>query len=583
VSVEPFTDLELARVLVVSALSTFVSEDLTCAAVGALVGQGRLGFVPGALACFAGIFVGDLLLFLAGRCLGAWALARAPLRWFLDPERVAQCGAWLERRGPLVIFLTRFLPGTRLPTYFASGALGTRLARFLPWFALAALVWTPLLVGLAAGVGGALEQRLHFLRDHAFGLVGATLAVVALALALVRRLATARGRGFLRSSWRRAVRFEYWPAWALYAPIVVHITWLALRHGGLRTCTAVNPAFPLGGLVGESKGAILRGLSASGRVPPTATIPAAGTLAERRAQLLVFQARHGLSFPLVLKPDVGERGRGVVVARSLAEAECVLANEPGALLVQAFVPGLEFGLFYARHPDEPAGRILSLTEKHLPSVTGDGRSTLEQLLFADPRTLGMARFHLSAQAPRLAWTPAAGEHVALGDLGTHCRGATFLDGAHLRTPALELALEHVSRTLPGFHFGRYDVRAESPEALAAGRFHVLELNGLTSESTHIYDPRHTLLEAWRDLGRQWTLAFEIGAANVHSGVRAAPWREILHALHSHRSEHSLHTGLPRPASSVKSGKAVTVFPRGHRSERTDFLRRLPAFHPDTAD
>jgi membrane protein DedA with SNARE-associated domain len=127
VSVEPFTDLELARVLVVSALSTFVSEDLTCAAVGALVGQGRLGFLPGALACFAGIFVGDLLLFLTGRYLGAFALARAPLRWFLSPERVAHCGAWLERRGPLVIFLTRFLPGTRLPTYFASGALGTRL------------------------------------------------------------------------------------------------------------------------------------------------------------------------------------------------------------------------------------------------------------------------------------------------------------------------------------------------------------------------------------------------------------------------------------------------------------------------
>lgn len=545
-SVEPLTDLELVRVLVISALSTFVSEDLACAAVGALVGQGRLGFVPGALACFAGIFVGDLLLFLAGRYLGAWALARAPLRWFLDPDRVAQCGAWLERRGPLVIFLTRFLPGTRLPTYFASGALGTRLGRFVLWFALAALIWTPLLVGLAAGVGGALERRLLFLREHAFVLVGATVTVVALALTLVRRLATARGRGFLRSSWRRAVRFEYWPAWALYAPIAVHIAWLALRHGGLRTCTAVNPAIPLGGLVGESKGAILRGLSASDRVPPTGTIPA-GVLADRRAALQAFRTRHGQSFPLVLKPDVGERGRGVVVARSPADAERVLADEPGALLVQAFVPGLEFGLFYARSPDEAMGRILSLTEKHLPSVTGDGRRTLEQLLLSDPRTLGLARFHLAAQASRLAWTPAAGEHVPLGDLGTHCRGATFLDGEHLRTPALEQALEHVSRTLPGFCFGRYDVRAESTEALAAGRFQVLELNGLTSESTHIYDPRHTLWEAWRDLGRQWTLAFEIGGANVRSGTRVAPWREILHALHRRRTSGRKHGSSANPA------------------------------------
>lgn len=542
-SVDPFTGLELARVLLVSALATFVSEDLTCAAVGALVAEGRLGFLPGTLACFAGIFVGDLLLFLAGRWLGAWALARAPLRWFLSAERVERCGAWLERRGPLVIFLTRFLPGTRLPTYFASGALGTSPSRFTLWFALAGLVWTPLLVGAAAGIGGALAGRV-LAPERSLLLLGTTVAVVALLLVLVRRLATRRGRGLLRSAWRRAWRFEYWPSWALYLPLAPYFAWLAVRNGGLRSCLAVNPGMPLGGLVGESKGEILGSLRASGRVPPTERIRASLSHGACRAALHEFWGRLDRELPIVLKPDVGERGRGVVVARSLAEAERALAGAEGDWLAQQYVPGREFGLFYVRHPNEPAGRILSITEKHLPSVTGDGRRTLEELLFADERTLGMARFHLEAQARRLDRVPERGQVVSLGDLGTHCRGATFLDGAHLATPELAAALERVSRTFAGFHFGRYDVRAPSPEDLASGTFQVLELNGLTSESAHIYDPRHGLLAAWRDLARQWRLAFEIGAANARAGARIPSWLEILGAV-ARRSLARAPEGAPR--------------------------------------
>ncbi len=530
---EPFTGVELVRVLSGGALSTLLSEDLACAAIGALVGEGRLGFLPGTLACFAGIFAGDLLLFLAGRWFGGWALARAPLRWFLSAGRVARSARWLERRGPAVIFLTRFVPGTRLPTYFASGALRTSLPRFALWFALAALVWTPLLVGFSAGIGGLLARRVLAFGSGGLALVGATLSVVVLALGLLRRLASARGRGLLRSSLKRTVRFEYWPAWALYLPLAPYLVWLALRHGGPRACTAVNPALPCGGLVGESKGAILRALAASGRVPATETIPAALPAAERRAALHGFLRRHGLEPPLVLKPDVGERGRGVVVARSLEEAERVLEGATDDLLVQAFVPGPEFGLFYARRPEERTGRIVSITEKLLPRVVGDGARTLEQLILADARASGMARHFLATQASRLDWRPERGESVSLGDLGTHCRGATFLDGARLWTGALERAVDEVSRTVPGFHFGRYDVRAGSAAELRAGRFLVLELNGLTSECTHIYDPRHSLREAWEALARQWRLAFEIGASNQRAGAPPASWGEILRAVRSH--------------------------------------------------
>jgi hypothetical protein len=254
-------------------------------------------------------------------------------------------------------------------------------------------------------------------------------------------------------------------------------------------------------------------------VPPTVTLPAATSVEERRQRASLFRARHGLGFPLVLKPDVGQRGQGVTVVRSAAELAAALAAPAGDLLLQAHVPGLEFGLFYVRHPAWARGELVSLTAKHLPSVLGDGRANVEELLLAAPEHLGMLPFFLRTLGPKLAHVPAAGERFFLGDLGTHCRGALFLDAAHLRSAELELALERVSRTFEGFHLGRYDVRAPSAEALMRGEFSVLELNDLTSEPTHIYDPRHSVWHAWRTLAGQWSMAFRIGAAVEADGSR----------------------------------------------------------------
>ena len=242
----------------------------------------------------------------------------------------------------------------------------------------------------------------------------------------------------------------------------------------------------------------------------------------------------------------------MLVARSRDDAARALENARGDLLVQAFVEGPEFGLFYARRPDEPRGRILSITEKHLPRVVGDGVRSLEELILADERTLPMYRFFLEKEADRLAWVPAANESVSLGDLGSHCRGATFLDGAHLATPALEAAVDALSRSFPGFFFGRYDVRSASVAELAEGRFLVLELNGVTSEVTHVYDPRHSVFAAWRALLAQWQLAFEIGDANARVGARVSSWAELGRAVLDHfrrtrRRNASVDTAVPQAA------------------------------------
>src|SRR6516162_1177201 len=136
--------------LLLIAADTFVSEDLTCITTGALIAAGKIGFIPGVLACAAGIFFGDLLLYFAGRFIGRPILRWRPLRRLLTREKLEAASGWLEKRGAGVVILSRFTPGLRLPTYIAAGLLKTRFWTIAAYFLFAALLWTPTLVGAAA-------------------------------------------------------------------------------------------------------------------------------------------------------------------------------------------------------------------------------------------------------------------------------------------------------------------------------------------------------------------------------------------------------------------------------------------------
>lgn len=531
-ALSPADQLSPLRLLLLIIVATLISEDLTCVSVGALVAQGRLGFLFGTCACFLGIFIGDVLLYLAGRGLGRPALARAPLKWFLKESAVERSSRWFARHGLGVIAASRFLPGARLPTYFVAGALRTGFGQFTFYFALACLVWTPLLVGLSAWLGGAVVSRAFAGEEHfLLKACSAGLAVLCV-LRLGARALTWRGRRTLVGTWRRLTRWEFWPAWAFYPPVVCYIAWLALKHRHLTLFTAANPALPAGGFVGESKIAILNGLAGAGEfIAKAELIPAALAVSARTAQARRFMAAHGYAFPIVLKPDVGERGAGVAIVRSSDELAAFFNGCAGAAIIQEYVPGLEFGIFYYRYPNEAQGHILAITEKQFPAVIGNGRSTLEQLILNDQRAVAMWRFYCDAQRGRLYDVPHAGEAVQLVELGTHCRGAIFLDGGWIQTAALAEAIDRVSRHYEGFYFGRYDIRVPSSADLQAGRnFKVLELNGVTSEATSIYDPNNNVLAAWGVLCKQWRIAFAIGAQNHAGGVRPASLSELINLL-----------------------------------------------------
>jgi hypothetical protein len=131
--------------------------------------------------------------------------------------------------------------------------------------------------------------------------------------------------------------------------------------------------------------------------------------------------------------------------------------------------------------------------------------------------------------------------VQLVELGTHCRGAIFLNGGWVKTAQLEKAFDDISKGFEGFYFGRFDVRTPSIDEFKQGRnFKIIELNGVTSEATHIYDPQNSLLAAYRVLFEQWRLAFEIGAENRQRGVEPTSIRTLVKLMSEYKQSAQHH-------------------------------------------
>ncbi len=331
----------------------------------------------------------------------------------------------------------------------------------------------------------------------------------------------------LESPQRVASHFEFWPAPLFYAPVVACWLWQALRHGSLTLPSIANPLMEFGGLCGESKVRQFDAMGPEGKrwLAPYVSIERGGpeALAEDLARLRRLAEAAGLAFPLVAKPDIGCHGAGVQPVRDAEELEAYLAAFPaGARVVLQHLVDCEgeAGVFYVRRPWEASGRIFSMTLKFFPRVTGDGVSDLRRLIMADPRAGRAPHLYLSRHERRLDWVPARGERVRLVFAGNHCKGAVFRDGRHLVTPALTERIDQLARSIPGFHFGRFDLRFASLAELRAGEgFTAIEFNGAGSEAIHIWDPDMALTRAYRDLFAQVGLLFEIGAAHRRRGYR----------------------------------------------------------------
>ena len=304
--------------------------------------------------------------------------------------------------------------------------------------------------------------------------------------------------------------WEYWPFHIVYGPVYLYWLWLAVKARSFFFINTSNPSIINGGFLMESKNEIYD-LIPPVYYPPTLFFRK-GTSIEK---IMAAVNKRNLQFPLIGKPDIGMQGKEVKkLTDSIMLMEYAM-NSKVDFLVQAFVAyEKEAGIFYYRYPGESKGHISGIVEKEFLSVTGDGISSMETLLQKEKRYILQLPVLQKTFGSELENVLNHGEQRLLVPYGNHVRGARFIDASYLIDEQLTRVIDQICQQVQGFYFGRLDIRYNTWEELKQGRnFSIIELNGAGSEPTHIYDPRHSIFFAWKEIIRHLNILARISRIN----------------------------------------------------------------------
>ena len=275
------------------------------------------------------------------------------------------------------------------------------------------------------------------------------------------------------------------------------------------------------------------------RFLPTEALPELLTEAQKIDQIERFGALHG--YPVIAKSDIGSVGKGVVKIATPAEIPSRVTQMRGPYLVQQFTTlSVEYGVFYVRQ--NGVGRISGINRKHFPTIKGDGEHSILQLAREHERYTHHWQTFL--QYLDVARVPSIGEVVQLSFIGSHTMGCKFTDDTDLLTPELEAAICQVFESQPGFNFGRLDVKTASEESFLRGDFIVIEVNGVASLPTNMFDPSLSLWQAYRIFLIHARYLLDIAAEQRHQPMELdSYWGMIRRARHNAAQLNASHQEL----------------------------------------
>ena len=231
--------------------------------------------------------------------------------------------------------------------------------------------------------------------------------------------------------------------------------------------------------------------------------------------ILTLIKQRNLKYPLIGKPDIGMKGMMVKKIENEKELSFYCENSKVDFLIQEYVPFKnEIGIFYYRYPNEEKGHISGIVKKELLGVTGNGVSTVEQLLLKNKRAVLQLPVLRKTEKDKMNIVLKKDEEFIVVPYGNHVRGAKFLDDSRLIDEELTKTIDSICKKVDGFYFGRLDICYNDWEELKQGKnFSIIELNGSGSEPTHIYDPRHSVFWAWKEIAKHWKILYRVSKLN----------------------------------------------------------------------
>lgn len=327
--------------------------------------------------------------------------------------------------------------------------------------------------------------------------------------------------------WIKWTVWEFYPMWLANIPVYGIFAWFALRARHLFFFTNVNPAIPLSGALGESKSAILDLLPPE-ILPNTLVVEGGIGTADLKAQI----QRQGLRFPMIAKPDIGERGFLVQKIDHFEALVQHLGRFPVRFILQEMLEEpVELAILFHRFPlgpeKTPHFGITSVCIKSFLAVTGDGIQTVRSLMELDARSAFQIPRFEHEYPDLLLEIPGDGVKLLLEPIGNHVRGTRFINGNDLIDTELMQAFEPICARIPGVLYGRFDLKCKSIEALKRGEFKVMEMNGVFGEPAHVYDPNFGMWRAYRDLYRHWLILFQLHRAQLRLGIRPTGYLKSL--------------------------------------------------------
>lgn len=308
--------------------------------------------------------------------------------------------------------------------------------------------------------------------------------------------------------------WEYWPFWLIYYPMFPVWLYYSIKARSIFYFNAANPGMKNGGMAMISKKEIYD-LIPDQFIPKTVFIPKNETSDSALQCILASD----IDFPFIAKPNIGMKSFGVEKIHDKEAFQKYAAWSPSDFLVQELIPySKEVGIFYVRKPGAKIGKITGIVSKEFLSVKGDGKQSILELIKANPRSHFQLKALQNKFGDTLQIVLKKGEEFILVPFGSHTRGAKFVDISHKINQDLVKTIDGVCQQINGFHYGRLDVLYHSFDELSQGKnFSIIEINGAGGEATHIYDPKHSLFWAWKEVARHWGMLCDISMLNHQNG------------------------------------------------------------------
>lgn len=310
-------------------------------------------------------------------------------------------------------------------------------------------------------------------------------------------------------------------------PLVLFWIYYAIRTGRLFFFTATNPGLSTGGFFGESKSEILKPIPADSK-PKTILVKTETSIETLSHEITAA----GISFPMIAKPEVGERGWLVQKVYSFEELNDWLLTNPVDMLIQEFVSfPLELSIFIHTMPQSGESKLTSICEKRFLQIKGNGRDTVGKLILSQDRAVLQYEKLVSRFGDRWNEIISDGEVLILEEVGNHCRGTMFLDKNEQIDDNIRKVMQALLSSLPGVYYGRFDLRVPSWNDLRQGKnIRVMEFNGTSAEPAHIYQPGYSIWQAFRDYQKHWGIMAQIARENLSRGHKADGFGKIISDL-----------------------------------------------------